>query len=138
MPAWKIAVFVGLVIVVDLAVVSSVMAGMLGSTWWALQKRFPGTPPAPGAVRRNFQSLRMDFMNLGLGAHLAADESYLHLLPTAALRWFRCRPISVPWEEIRLEQSGRRWASARIGKLRLAGPAWALGLAAAGDAPGRG
>lgn len=114
----------------DLLFVPLLVAAVVSTTWSPLADRYPGQPPEPDAVRRNFQSYKIGILNLGMMVHTAADERHLHLLPAALGRWMRMRPVSVPWEAIEpVRLRGKKYAEVRIGAESVTGPAWALGLA---------
>ena len=105
---------------------------IVGSTWMKIARAHPGVAPAPDAVRRNFQSFKMNLLNLGFSVHVAVDEHYLHLLPSLFLRWFGAQPASVPWDAV--QDLGKGWSShsrkAKIDGVMVWGPAWCLKLAA--------
>ncbi|MEX2219344.1 MAG: hypothetical protein WD749_11385 [Phycisphaerales bacterium] len=106
--------------------------------WSIVAQRYTARPVEPGAVRRNFQSFSFGLFNFGLCIHVAADEHHLHLTPAAFIRLFGPRPVSIPWDDIRLEPRQPRrkaWARARIGKAVVLGPRWALELAAPAGRP---
>lgn len=122
---WVVLGIIGFTVVLDFLLVRT----LVRAGWDTLAEKFPAQPVHPDAVRRDFQSFGFDMYNFGLCVHAAADSSFLHLLPTAFLRWLGCRAMSIPWERIELESSSRRWAKAQIAGARVKGPAWCLSLA---------
>lgn len=102
--------------------------------------QFPAREPAPGAVRRNFQSLSIGLCNFGNCFHIAVDEHHLHLMPTMLLRWLKMRAMSVPWSHVRTVRERRLpfggvFRVARIGGaggaggaggVEITGPVWCL------------
>jgi hypothetical protein len=123
---------------VDAAVIPLVIRAVIVSTWGDLEKRFPGRPPAPDAVVREFQSLRIGSTNYGGCVHLGVDAGCPHLLPARFVRWFGAGPISVPWERIYGVRPARRgpMMTLSIGETALAAPRWAIEPAADGSASG--
>lgn len=129
MPAWAIALIVCSVLAIDVIIVRSVFHAV-AHAWNAMLREYPPVEPAPDAVRRNFQSLKMGFYNFGFSVHLAVDDRFLHLSPAWIIRWAGCRPGSVPWEKVTpLGPRLFRGYAVRIGRQTLTGPRWALGLA---------
>lgn len=129
MPGWTIALLVCSLVMVDLIVVAALLRS-LSYTWNRMARDHPPVEPAPDAVRKNFQSVKLGIYNLGLCVHVAVDDAYLHLLPARALRWGGSRAASVPWEAI--TPVGDRAFNAfavKIAGQSLTGPRWALGLA---------
>lgn len=103
---------------------------VVNSTWLKIAKAHPGVEPAPDAVRRNFQSFKMNLLNLGLCVHVSVDDAYLHLYPAAFIRWFGARPASVPWAAVEhLGPAMMRSHKAKIEGVMVWGPAWCLKLA---------
>lgn len=137
MPPWKIAVMVVLFVIVDLVIIGAILH-LAGATLRDLAKRHPRVEPLPGSVRKEFQSFRFNLVNLGGCVHVTVDERHMHLEPAWLVRvLMRMRPISIPWEAIRLEpESGRtrrftrkyrsKYAAFKIGSVDAIGPAWAL------------
>jgi hypothetical protein len=99
-----------------------------------ISRAFPAREPLPGAVRRRYQSISVDMLNLGWSVNVAADEWGLHFVPIGLGRVFAARAFSVPFDSVKLEgkRRGRWFQKARIGKWHLTGPAWALKLAEGG------
>jgi hypothetical protein len=132
-----VLIIIPIILAVDALVVYAIASGM-ASTWNTMARKYPGTEPAPGAVRRNFQSFSIGIFNMGWCVHVAVDDDRLHLLPARVMRWAGARAISVPWEEVAYVRPVRwgKYARVRIGRQELTGPAWALDLAkdAAGGA----
>lgn len=133
MPHFTVVTGILAFVALDIIVVWLVMGTVLRLTWNALADRFPAQDPAPGAVRRDFQSIAIGFANFGLCTHLAADEAALHLRPAMFLRLFRARGISVPWDQVVFKRKrrvlGATYVEVLIGKIVLTGPEWCLGLA---------
>lgn len=124
----------GLAVVIGWIVICTGVAFILikvivGSTWNKIAMAHPGVEPAPDAVRRNFQSFKMNLLNLGFSVHVAVDEHYLHLFPTLFLRWFGALPASVPWEAIEAPAKSIGSYKVKIEGVTVWGPAWCLKLA---------
>lgn len=129
---WQIALLVGVLVAVDLAVVGAVFS-MCAAALRPLREAFPPVEPLPSAVHRRFQSFGFDLMNFGMCVHVAADERWLHLRPARIARWAGLRDMSIPWEAITLEKVRGKSAVAKVRSTRVRGPAWCLSLA--GQAP---
>jgi hypothetical protein len=126
-PALLAVLIVGGTLLMDTIIVST----LLKAAWGMLPPR-AGVTPGEDAVRRDFQSFKIGMYNLGYCIHVAVDDAYLHLFPTAMLRWAGARPISIPWEDVEfLRRKGTKWAEVRIGRQKVLGPAWALEIAEA-------
>jgi hypothetical protein len=128
MSPWLLAlVIVGGTLLMDTIIVST----LLKAAWGMLPAR-AAAPTGADAVRRDFQSFKIGMYNLGYCIHVAVDDAYLHLLPTAILRWAGAKPVSIPWEDVEfLRRKGTKWAEVRIVKQKVLGPAWALEIAEA-------
>jgi hypothetical protein len=120
-----VLVVVGTTLLIDFVVVR----GLIASGWSTLAQGYKAAAIGPDAVRRNFQSLNVNMFNFGLCVHIAVDEHYLHLLPSAFLRFGAARPVSIPWSDIELTRTRGKWATAKMGNATVRGPAWALSLA---------
>lgn len=122
----QVIVIVAVVLVSDGIVVPMVIRGLIESEWAPIVRAFPGQgapPPAPGAIRREFCSLKVGMMSCGWGVHLTADETHLRFEPARLLRWMGFRPAVVPWAEITyVRDLGRSAALVRILKTEIAGP----------------
>lgn len=97
----------------------------IGKASLAFSEKYPAVEPSPGAIRRNFQSCSVEFVNLGFSMHLIADEDYLHARPTLLARIFGIRPTSIPWQAI---QTGR-FGGLRIDSYTIRIPRWCRDLA---------
>ena len=123
---WIIVLVIGF----DLLIVPLILTMVIKGMWGPFAERYPAKPIAKGAVQRNFQSYKIDMLNLGFMLHTAVDEHYLHLLPAKFGRMLGMQPASVPWEAIEPVRLWRKkYAKVKIGKNKVLGPAWALGLA---------
>jgi len=125
--AWGILVLV--IVGGELLVVSMLLRAGLGKPFAALAAQFPAVEPATDAVERRFQSFRFGLINAGFSVHVAVDSAHLHLRPVRLLRWLGAKAVSVPWDAVEVKPGRGAWRSARVGSLRLTGPAWALDLA---------
>ena len=115
-------------VLLDVLVVKTLIA----AGWNTVARARRAEPVGDGAVRRRYQSFSFGVFNFGCSVHVAADERYLHLTPAGFMRWAGPRPVSIPWEEVRLAEKQPRRASlarAKIGKTTVVGPRWALELA---------
>ena len=122
--------------IVSIGMAFAIVRGLVQSTWNRIADAHPAVEPAPDAVRRRFQSFKMNLLNLGLSGHVAVDDRCFHLAPAAVIRWAGARPMSVPWEAIEVIGRGwtRRSVRTRINGIVVWGPAWCLGLAGERDA----
>lgn len=96
--------------------------------WRPVLAAYPAREPAPGAVRRRFQSFGLGIMNLAGSIHAAVDDEYLHLVPLWIFRILGARPASIPWSA--LTPVGRTGRVARLGACRIDGPEWCMKLVA--------
>lgn len=126
-----------LLLVAAFALVDSMILGAVisaaRSAWNPLAAAFPPRTPAPDAVIRRYQSLRLNWCNYGGCIHLAADTGHLHITPARFARWFGARATSIPWDQIRIVKPGPKWIDAKVLSVMLRGPAWCLSLAAPAD-----
>lgn len=119
-----------IVLAVDAIIIPCLFYGVISGYWQPLEKRFPARDALPGAVRKEFQSIKLDLFNLGWCTHISVDEQHMHLDPVLLLRWFKAGRISLPWESLELERVGRSWGKAKLrGGITLWAPAWAMRLA---------
>jgi hypothetical protein len=125
---WQIALLVGFILAIDLAILGAVFSAC-ASTLKPLRDAFPPVEPAPDAVRKRFQSFGFNLVNLGGCVHVAADDLWLHLRPARVARWVGMRDMSIPWAAITLERVRGKWAVAKVGGVSVRGPAWCLALA---------
>ncbi len=126
MTGWMIA---AVVIGFDAVFIPLLVFGLVQGCWVPLQDRYPEQQREPDAVRKTFQSIRIDLFNLGFCVHLAVDSQHLHIEPAWLLRKVRARTISVPWEAIAGYKQRGRYAKVKLGTTTLTAPAWAMGLA---------
>ena len=124
-PGALVAIVLGVMLPIDLVIACIVLRAA-----WEAGPRFPGQAIGEGAVRRDFQSFKYGIYSLGMCVHVAVDEGYMHLLPARLLRIVGAKPVSVPWEEVEfVRRKGAKMAEALIGRQKVIGPAWALGIA---------
>ncbi|MGD9691122.1 MAG: hypothetical protein AB7K52_11440 [Phycisphaerales bacterium] len=130
MTTGSVVALVLMFLAVDALVIGAVIT-MVAQTLGEFAATFPARPKAPDAVRREFQGIGLDLLNLGGSVHISVDEHYLHIDPVWIMRAFRMPPASIPWESIQLVKRGRRWwpAKAKVGKFELRAPDWCLALA---------
>jgi len=128
------AVAIAAFVVIDLCVMCVVITAFVAPVR-ELGKQFPPTPPAAGAVRRNFQSFRFGVLNAGSAIHVAVDDRCLHLSPSWLMRLMRMPAMSIPWANVRLIHRGKRATRVRIEsereRMEVKGPTWCLELASA-------
>jgi hypothetical protein len=139
MPAGSvIGIAGGVVAILCLAFVFGVVVPtMMRHSWGRWHAPFPPVEPAPGAVRRRFQSFSVGMVNLGCGVHVAVDDAYLHLTPGFLAAPFGARPVSIPWDQVEVKGSFPiRQRRARIAGVPVVGPAWCLDLAGRPDRGG--
>ncbi len=124
---WIIVLFV----IIDILVAFSLIAGSLKLLWNPLHLAYPPRTPADDAVCKQLQSFRIGLLNLSYCIHTAVDENHLHLTPATLVGWLGAKPTSIPWDAIEVLKRSRFGQSmiVRVGKRRIAGPAWCLGLA---------
>ncbi|GJQ28878.1 MAG: hypothetical protein HBSAPP03_07620 [Phycisphaerae bacterium] len=130
MPWWVVLIIAGAV-AMDSLIVYALLSSFRAGTWGPMAKKFPPVAPAPGAVRREFESFSMGLFNLGWCVHVTVDDRHLHLDPAWLLRVAGAEPMSVPWSAVTLEQRGKRrgFVKAKLGTQAIRGPAWCLSLA---------
>lgn len=126
-----VAVLVAVVVSLNLWVVFGVVVPRFVRTGWGTwHGAFPAREPAPGAVRRGFQSFSVGLVNLGLCVHVAVDEEFLHLSPALLARGLGLRAVSIPWSAIEMKGTFPiRQRRATIHGVTVFGPAWCLDLA---------
>lgn len=128
MPSWAVPIFVLAVILADLAILLLILRAV-SPNWNDPLRDFPAVPPAPDAVRRDFQSFRVDAINLGWCVHVAVDQAHLHLLPALLPRATGFRAASVPWDRITpVGPAALKNFRVTINRTNFTGPAWALRL----------
>lgn len=119
---------VAVLLTIDLFIVVAVMRSAADATFGVLSRRYPAAPSTAPSVRRNFASMKADWINLGYCVHIEADAVHLHLYPAMILRWAGARAASIPWDRIQIGKpryfGGYR--DARIDTLNLLLPAWCL------------
>lgn len=119
---------VAVFLTIDLFIVAAVVRSAADATFGVLSRRYPAAPTIPPSVRRNFASMKADWINLGYCVHIEADAVHLHLYPAMILRWAGARTASIPWNRI---QIGRArffggYREATIDTLNVLLPAWCL------------
>lgn len=128
MSTQQVVVLVAVFLTIDLFIVVAVMRSAADATFGVLSRRYPAAPSTPPSVRRNFASMKADWINLGYCVHIEADAVHLHLYPAMILRWAGARAASIPWDRIQIGKprffGGYR--DARIDTLNLLLPAWCL------------
>ncbi|MEE9128534.1 MAG: hypothetical protein V3T84_00825 [Phycisphaerales bacterium] len=124
---WIIVLF----IIVDILIAFSLIAASLKLLWNPLHLAYPPRTPADDAVRKQLQSFRIGLLNLSYCIHAAVDENHLHLMPATLVGWLGAKPTSIPWDAIEVLKRSQFGQSmiVRVGKRRITGPAWCLGLA---------
>jgi hypothetical protein len=135
MTGTQLAIFVSAFLAMDLVIASGVL-WFIAATLNDLAKAYPINAAAEGTWR-HFQSISMDAINLGGGVHMRADEEWVHVAPTWALRRFGARPMSLPRAEMsEVRPAAIRMCRVRLGKRVLRLPKWTMEreLAAAGAA----
>lgn len=137
MTGTQITILIGAIVLFDLIVVPLLVKALVNAFWGTLSKRYPAVEPEADAVRKNFQSISSNGLNMGFSVHIAVDAAHLHLYPARFFRWFGAVPVSIPWTDIEHLKSGRltRYSTIRVppGK-KIGGPAWAFDFAKASGA----
>lgn len=128
MNAGAIMLLVAVVVLMDAIVFSALIAASRGM-WRPLAEQFPPRMPAADAVTKRFQTFRINWFNFGSCIHVSVDASHLHLRPAAFARWFGARATSIPWDQIRVVNTGPKWIDAKVLTVTLRGPTWCLSLA---------
>jgi hypothetical protein len=128
MSTQQVVVLVAVFLTIDLFIVAAVVRSAADATFGVLSRRYPAAPTTPPSVRRNFASMKSDWINLGYCVHIEADAVHLHLYPAMILRWAGARTASIPWNRI---QIGRArffggYREATIDTLNVLLPAWCL------------
>lgn len=138
-PSWVVVLIVVGFVLMDGLIMWALFRG-LANMWNELARAYPALEPGEGAVRREFQSFKVGIFNMGYSVHVVVDDTHLHLLPSWTLRKIGGKAASVPWDDVRLKPAGKWFKglrSAKIGKVDLCGPAWALNLAEGRGPDGR-
>lgn len=133
MPHWAAAILiVSGFLTVDAVIVAALMVGV-GNMMAELVRAFPPQEPAADAVRRRFQSFQIGLVGCTWSIHVAADDRFLHLRPARIVRWFGVRPLSIPWDEIKVRGKGFfGFVRTTVRGVKIEGPAWCMGLASGG------
>lgn len=132
MPISIIILMIGGFVLLNLSIVAFVFR-LAAGCFNKIAEQHPRAEPLPGAARRNFQTLSIDWCNLGGCVHMTADERHWHLEPSWLVRVFGARAASVPWDrlhDVRVRSLRSSMGTARLGRLSLRAPAWCLRLAA--------
>jgi hypothetical protein len=116
---WIIFFALSPIIIFDAILVLVILPRWIRSMWLPLEHAFPPVEPEPDAIRRNYQSFKIDLLNLGWSMHVAADSRHLHLSPARLMRFFGATPISIPWDQMQPTRRG-----ARVGRHTIIMPAW--------------
>lgn len=127
----NLALIITAIVIGDFIIFSSIIAICMKKIWEPIAKAHPAQRPAADAVTKNFQSYRIDLLNLGFCIHTTVDEKYLHLAPVKFLQKLGARPTSIAWNyitEVKPSLIGKTM-SAHIGNRKIIGPAWCLELA---------
>ena len=130
MNGWTIAL---IVIGFDAVFVPLLIWGLVKGAWRPIEERYPREQAEPDALRREFQSIRLDMLNLGWSVHLTVDSRCLHIEPAKIIRVFGARAFSLPWEALRDVRIKGRYGRARFDSTALTAPSWALELARPAD-----
>lgn len=126
MSAWHITLLVAVIVVTDLMIVGAVLSSVGGSLR-KLAAQYPPSPPLPGAVRREFQSMRIDMCNLGYSVHIEVDERCVHLYPSATMRLLKLPGASIPWGAFsNVKPKGKHYATAHLAGADVMLPLWAM------------
>jgi len=80
-PVIAIVAFIVVETIVGIAVVSAMVRNSIGE----VAEKFPAQPVEADAVRRDFQSFKLGFVNLGWSVHVAADELPVPVLGVASV-----------------------------------------------------
>ncbi len=128
------------VILFDLILVWTFLSWGFRRHWNLLAKDFPSIDVVEPSVTKDFQTFRINSMNLGGCVHVTLDDVHLHLNPASMLRWMGMTRVSIPWERIeRIERIEPNDANSifrlspklrrvRIGSNNVTGPAWCFEL----------
>lgn len=110
-----------------LGIVIAVMCGM----WNPALKPYPPIEPADDAISKNYQSISLGLVNMGLSVHISVDDSYLHLTPVKPMRACGAASASIPWDALK-PMAGRRSTVVKLGGIHtITGPRWCMELVAA-------
>lgn len=103
------------------------------SAWNDLANKYPVNAAAilesAETKWREFQSISIDFFNLGFCAHLRLDQTHLHMAPAWFMRKLGAKPMSIPREA--LANSERRrvvGVIVQLGGTQLKLPKWIMPL----------
>lgn len=109
--------------------IAAIAAAAFRYLWNPVLAPYPAREPAPGAVRRSFQSFGLGIVNMSGSVHVAVDDECLHLTPLTVWRLCGARAASIPWSAlVPAERSPRVALIGGPQGCRLEGPAWCIGL----------
>ncbi len=120
-----------LIVIFQISFAIAITGFLIRSAWQLLAKQFVAMPFGEPNFRKNFQSFQFGPYSLGWSVHVVLDDDYLHLLPSAILRFFQCHRISIPWDAINLaakQPMTKRFRQVQIGKTKVLGPAWCFAM----------
>lgn len=129
----KFAILLTGYVIVQLILVWTMIGFIFRKLWSGIAKDFPPREVIEPSIYRPFQSFEINAMSLGSSVHVSLDDECLHLRPAKLVRWMGLTPISIPWEQIEIDQAAvpkikRRFfpnmIKARIGKHKIVGPRW--------------
>lgn len=129
MTTWQIILLVCVFLFMDAIIIGAVFH-FVGAAARELAKRFPPVEPAPGAITKRFQSIRIGTMNFGGCVHITRDDHHLHLRPARLARWAGLRDLSIPWPSIRIDAQALakkgRTVSVKIDRDDMLLPRWCV------------
>ena len=127
----KLALIIAAIVIGDFIIACGIIVLCIKKMWIPIANAHPAQVPTEDAVTKNYQSYRIDLLNLGFCIHTTVDEHYLHLTPVKFLQKLGAKPTSIAWNyitEVSPSLIGKTM-SARIGKHRISGPIWCMELA---------
>lgn len=121
---WVGPTITAVVVIGALALIRYAITGF----WNPLIAPWPPREVPREAIRRSFQSFRIDLVNMGFSINAAVDDEYLHLEPIAVWRLFGAESASIPFDQMVRSDRGR---SVRIEGRVIRGPKWCFEKACA-------
>lgn len=126
MTTGQVLIVVGVLALSEFVIVPTVIRAVIESNWTPIADAFPfakAPAPSPGAVRREFCSLKVGMLSLGWSVHLTVDESYLRFEPAMIARVLGMKPVAAPWGEVKyLRERGRHGAVVSVRGTDILGP----------------
>jgi hypothetical protein len=128
MTSWQIALAVVAFLIFDMTILTLVLR-IAAQGWHAIADACPPRPEREPSLRRNFQGVSINALNLGGCVHIAIDADHLHVQPALVARWLGIRPASIPRAALTVEGtflSTVRWKVKSVPGTTLRLPSWCV------------